>query len=180
MTKLLNYAALAAAILIAFPTGQAWAKHNAQAKATPSAIATPKLLGDFGSWKAALHEEAGKPACYAFAYPSKSQPKLKGRSSVVLSITNRPGERNAVALTAGYAYAPNAEPKLEVGKLSFTLYTAQSSAFAKDGTAVVKAFANAGSVSIHGPAARGDVTDRFSLDGFEKAYAAINKACPDK
>jgi hypothetical protein len=159
--------------------GAAWAKHDAQVSKPAIATTAPKLLGRFGHWQAAIHDEAGKPACYAFAYPDKSHPALKGRGSVVLSVTHRVGERNAVALTAGYQYPANAEPKMMVDKTVFSLYTAQSSAFARNGGAVVQAFDHAGDIAIRGPAARGDVTDHFSLKGFAKAYEAINKACPN-
>ncbi len=79
--------------------------------------------------------------CYAFTRAATSTPPLPGRGDVVLTVTQRPGgARDAVAISAGFAYAPNAEVTLQVEGASLPFYTSQRSAFARDGHAVVGAF----------------------------------------
>lgn len=153
------------------------------AKRPPDRADTPQQLGTFEAWTAATHHEADQLVCYAFARVHRSSAKLPGRGDVILSVTERPSGRDAVALSAGYAYPPGVEVRLQVEKASFVLYTAQRSAFARDGHAVVAAFLKSRSheAEAHGPAPRHtQVADQFSLRGFAQAYAAITKACPAK
>ena len=151
------------------------------AKRPPDRADTPQPLGTFEAWTAATHHEADQLVCYAFTRVHASSAKLPGRGDVILSVTERPSGRDAVALSAGYAYPPAAEARLQVDKASFALYTAQRSALARDGHAVVAAFlkSHAHEAQAHAPAPRHtQITDQFSLRGFAQAYAAITKACP--
>lgn len=133
----------------------------------------------FEDWQAAVHQEAGQTVCYAFTRASASAPKLPGRGDVVLTVTQRPTGRDAVAISAGFNYPPNAEVVMTVEQASLPFYTAHRSAFARDGHAAVAAFARGRAAAAKSPGPRGaPVTDTFSLRGFSAAYAAINKACP--
>jgi hypothetical protein len=95
-------------------------------------------------------------------------------------VTQRPGgARDAVAISAGFAYAANAEVTVQVENTSLPFYTSQRSAFARDGHAAVAAFERGRQAVAKSPAPRDTVvTDTFSLRGFSPAFAAINKACP--
>lgn len=158
------------------------ATHPAPHKTAP-APGAPKSIGKFEDWQAATHEEAGQTVCYAFTRASNSTPALTGRGDVVLTVTQRPTGRDAVAISAGFAYGAGAEVQVQVDQASFPFYTAQRSAFARDGHAVVTAFAKGSRAIAKSPAPRaahGEVTDTFSLRGFGAAYAAIDKACPAK
>ncbi len=161
--------------------------HRAAAPARPAphaaaAAAGPKSIGKFDDWQAATVEQAGQPACYAFTRAASSTPALSGRGDVVLTVTQRASGRDAVAISAGFAYAPNAEVGVQVDQATLPFYTAQRSAFARDGHAAVLAFQKGARAIAKSPAPRGsgDVTDNFSLRGFSAAYAAIDKACPAK
>ena len=140
----------------------------------------PKQIGKFDDWLAATHQEGGQTVCYAFTRASSSAPALPGRGDVVLTVTQRPTGRDAVAISAGFAYAANAEVSVAVDKTELDFYTAQRSAFARDGHAAVQAFLKGRQAVATSPAPRGNVVDNFSLRGFEAAYTAINKACPAK
>jgi invasion protein IalB len=166
---------LLAGLLIGL-AGPAFAQpHQAVAKPVPG----PKKLGAYDDWTAATHQEGGATVCYAFTYPSNSVPKLPGRGEVVLTVTERPTGRDEVALTAGFAYAPNAVVTLQVDQSGYDFYTAQRNAFARDGKAVIVALQKGSSAQARSPAPRdARVVDTFSLRGFSAAYAAINKACP--
>jgi hypothetical protein len=157
-----------------------------QAATPPHAVhpalhpAAPKLIGRFDDWQAATHQEAGQTVCYALTRAAASTPKLPGRGDVVLTVTERPSGRDAVAISAGFAYPANAEVSVKLDQDSLSFYTAQRSAFARDGHAAVEAFMKARQAVARSPSPRGPVTDTFSLRGFSAAYAAIARACPAK
>ena len=138
----------------------------------------PRLIGKYDDWQAAIHQEAGQTVCYALTRAATSAPKLPGRGDVVLTVTERPSGRDAVAISAGFVYPPNAEVAVQIERASQSFYTAQRSAFSRDGHATVEAFARAREAVAKSPSPHGMVTDNFSLRGFSAAYAAIVKACP--
>ena len=141
----------------------------------------PKAIGHFDDWIAATNSEAGQPACYAFVRASHSAPALPGRGEVVLTVTQRPSGRDAVAISAGFLYATNATVAVQVDQTALDFYAAGRSAFARDGHAAAAAFGRGKLVTAHSPGPRKTaVVDTFSLKGFGHAYEAINKACPPK
>ena len=156
--------------------------HKPAAKPAAPAPGAPKPIGKFDDWQAATVEQAGQLACYAFTRAASSSPSMAGRGDVVLTVTQRASGRDAVAISAGFAYQPNAAVTVQVDQTSLDFYTAQRSAFARDGHAAVTAFQKGSKAIAKSPAPRGsgDVTDTFSLKGFSAAYSAIDKACPAK
>lgn len=139
----------------------------------------PQAIGTFEDWTAATNKEGAQTVCYAFTRAHASAPALPGRGDVVLTVTERPSGRDAVAVSAGFTYAANATVKLDVDGTGFDLYTAQRSAFARDGHAVVQAMSHGKQAVARSPGPKGaDVQDTFSLRGFAPAYAAIVKHCP--
>jgi len=148
-------------------------------KPVPHAVG-PKAIGTFENWTAATNKEAGQTVCYAFTRAAASSPAVSGRGDVVLTVTERPSGRDAVAISAGFAYAPNAAATVVVdAQPPLEFYTAQRSAFARDGHAAVQAFLKGRQMVATSPGPKsGKVADSFSLKGFNAAYAAIVKACP--
>lgn len=147
----------------------------------PSSANAPKSIGKFEDWQAATHSEAGQTVCYAFTRVQSSVPALPGRGDVVLTVTQRPSMRDAVAITAGFAYAANAEVTVSVDKTELPFYTSGRSAFARDGHAVTVTFDKGRTAVAKSPGPKGvTVSDTFNLRGFTAAYAAINKTCPPK
>jgi hypothetical protein len=147
-----------------------------------AATNAPKLIGKFDDWKAATHVEAGQTVCYAFTTAQSSVPPVGGRGDVNLTITQRPqATRDAVAISAGFVYAASSVVAVQADTVAMEFYTAQRSAFARDGKAAVQAFLKARQVLARSPNPKGGtVTDQFSTKGLTAAYAAINKACPAK
>lgn len=171
---------LSLALPVAAQTRKPAPAHPAVTHQAPAAAA-PKSIGKFEDWTAATHEESGKTVCYAFVRAESSSPALAGRGSVVLTVAERPGGRDAVAMEAGFAYAANAAVTMQVDQAAFDFYTSQRNAFARDGKALVAAFEKAGRAIARSPGPKNaQVTDTFSLKGFTAAYAAVVKACPAK
>lgn len=141
----------------------------------------PKRIGKWEEWEAATHQEAGQLVCYAFTRPANSAPALAGRGDVVLTVTERAGGRDAVAVAAGFAYPPNTEVEVTSEGVNLPFYTSGRSAFARDGRAAVGLFNRGRQAQLRSPGPRGQaVVDTFGLRGFSQAYAAITKACPAK
>jgi hypothetical protein len=149
--------------------------------APPAKPEGPKLIGRFDDWTAATNSEAGERVCYAFVRAGHSAPAIPGRGDVVLTVTQRPSGRDAVAISAGFPYATNAAVAVQVDQTALDFYAAGRSAFARDGHAAAAAFGRGKQVTAHSPGPRKTaVVDTFSLKGFARAYEAINKACPPK
>jgi hypothetical protein len=159
-------------VILAMPV-VAQAQHKA-------ASAPPRELGKFDDWIAATHGESGQTVCYAFVRAKNSAPAVAGRGDVVLTVTERPAGRDTVAITAGFTYRKDATVTMQVDTTGLDFYTAQTSAFARDGKAAVAAFEKGAQALARSPGPRDGqtVVDTFSLRGFTAAYAAINKACP--
>lgn len=154
---------------------------QAQKPAPAAKPAGPKQIGKFGDWTAATHQEGGGTVCYAFVRAQSSTPALQGRGEVVLTVTQRAGGRDAVAIASGYAYPANAAVAVQVDQTGLDFYTAQRNAFARDGKAAVAAFQKGSRAIARAPGPReGQVTDTFSLSGFGDAYKAIVKECPPR
>ena len=168
---------LTMALLLALPAAAAAPKKTVP-PAHPAATG-PKKIAKFDDWTAATYSESGQTVCYAFTPSQSSAPVLPGRGAVVLTVTERASGRDAVAIEAGFTYAPNATVTLQVDQKGLEFYTSGRDAFARDGKAAVAAF-DKGSRAISRSPEPKEVTDTFSLKGFESAYAAIVKACPPK
>ena len=154
----------------------------AQAKPTkPAPGGGPKSIGKFDDWEAAIHQESGQTACYAFTRAQSSSPAIEGRGKPVLTVTQRATLRDTVAIEAGYTFPANATVTLQVEQTGLDFYTSQRNAFARDGKAVIAAFGHGARAIARGPGPKtGQVTDTFSLKGFAAANAAVLKACPPK
>jgi hypothetical protein len=146
-----------------------------------AAAERPKQIGKFDDWIAATTPESGQTACYAFTRAQSSAPGVPGRGDVVLTVTERASGRDTVAISAGFAYPPNAEVKVVADPTALDFYTSGRSAFARDGKAAVAAFHKARTMVARSPGPHATtVADTFSMRGFSAAYAAIIKACPPK
>lgn len=143
-----------------------------------------KLLGKSGDWESFTYNEKGGKVCYMASQPKRSVGAAKGRGNVFFTITHRTTDKSigVISVDAGFTYKKDAPAELDVGGAKFDLYTTGASAWARNDKAVVAAMLKAkGTVIAHGTPAKGDpVADTFSLDGFAKAYAEINKACEIK
>jgi hypothetical protein len=140
---------------------------------------TPVSLGKFGDWEAATHPEGGVTVCYAYTFVKSSKPVLVGRGRVVLTIAQRPHERDAVAVSLGYQVLPHAGAVVVANGVKLHFYLEGRSAFAPQGAAALAAFRGGRDAVGHFPGPGGVMlADAFSLNGFAGAYAASLKACP--
>jgi hypothetical protein len=146
-----------------------------------AAAQQPARLGEFQTWTAATHQEAGQKVCYAFAR-ARSAEGVSGREpqNVMLLVTHRPNGRDQLAVRFGFPLARGSEPRLIAGTTEHKLYASQDTAFATDGSAVIRSLRGVREIVVRGPGpnGRGEVRDTFPLAGFAAAYEAISRECP--
>lgn len=141
---------------------------------------SPRLLGVFGNWSAAVSRDRGQKLCYAYTAPTRMSHR---RNEVYLSVLHGSAGRNQVGLMAGYRYPRGASVAATVGRTQLPFYADGDAAFARNGVAAVAAFRTGNEAVLRGPRAagrHGTVEDRFSLRGFSAAYAAISRECPPR
>ncbi len=151
--------------------------------ALANAADSAKLLAKSGDWESFTYTEKGGKVCYLASQPKQSVGAAKGRGNVFFTITHRTADKSIgiVSVDAGFAYKKDAPAELDIGGAKFDLYTTGTTAWARNDKAVVAALLKAKTVITHGTPAQGAaVADTFSLNGFAKAYAEINKACDVK
>lgn len=176
---------LVAALLAAMPAAQA-----AKPKKEPPAAAPPnggasttEALGASGSWSAyASRDKAGR-VCYLVGQPQKSDSAGTARKAPSAMVTHRPAENiaNVVSFVEGYSLKEGSEVALEVGDKKFELFTKDDGAWARTAEldrTIVSTLAHAKSAVVKGTPQKGrPTTDVYSLAGFAKALALIDKAC---
>jgi len=147
--------------------------------------AEPQRLGIFGSWQAFATSEQKQPVCYMTLTTHFPKNKKFHRGDALLTITHRPAESSTdvVSYTAGYNYKAASSADLSIGKNSFSLFTAQDTAWSRDVVTdhkLAAAIRSASTLKITGtPAQKGikPQTDTLVLKGAMQAYQAIGKAC---
>jgi invasion protein IalB len=145
--------------------------------ASPAAAQAPERLSTHNDWEVAALTENGRRTCYAFTRAIRSEGAPQGRTAPVVTVTHRPASRDQVALLAGVPFPSAIDVPVEVAPASFQFYTGGTSAFARDGAAVVAAFRRGREAVFRIPAGQGRaaITDRASLRGFSAAYDALNR-----
>ena len=133
------------------------------------------VVSSFQNWTAATYQEPTGTVCYAFARSAAGS-----HPDALLTVVHRPQGRDQVALRIGRSLPRNAEVTVTVGTTNLSFYTAEGTAFARNGRAVVAAFRKGRSAVVKSPSGnnRRTTSDTFSLAGFGPAYAAINRECP--
>lgn len=140
-------------LALALPAAGQTRKPAAPAHPEPAQAAASKL-GDFEDWTAATHQESGQTVCYAFTYAKHSTPMIQGRDRVILTVTERPTGRDAVAISAGINYPQGAAVTVQVETTGLDFYTSQRNAFARDGKAAVAAFVKGSQALARSPGPR--------------------------
>ena len=171
------------------------ASHKASAeKSTGKSAAAPKTakkeqtpaqksLGTFGSWWAYSEGAGDGRVCYAGTRPGKKEGKVAGRRDAYLLVTNRPGQKatGEISLSSGYPFKEGSDAVATIGDKKFKMFTRGDNAWTYDAQAdkaMVGALKAGKQIVVTGTVKTGQVTtDTYSLAGFPKALAAIDKAC---
>ena len=176
---------LAAALLAAMPTAQAAKPKKESPAALPSSrgASTTESLGTSGPWSAYASRDKTGRVCYLVGQPAKSDSAGTTRKAPSAMVTHRPAENiaNVVSFVEGYSLKEGSEVALEIGDKKFELFTKDDGAWARTAEldrTIVSTLAHAKSAVVKGTPQKGrPTTDVYSLAGFAKVLALIDKAC---
>ena len=159
----------------------------APATAAPSADPGPgHVLGTAGSWTAYMAQNKEGKICYIAGQPEKSEPTGMKRKTVMATVTHHTQDQvaNVVSFDEGYPLNEDDQVVLKVGKDKFTLFARDDSAWAATSEldkAIVTALAKEKQAVVRTTPKKGHATiDTYTLAGFAKALALIDKACDVK
>lgn len=166
---------------------QGFARHATQSS-TASASTKPAgsgtaTLGSAGAWSAYASSDKTGRVCYLVGQPQKSESAGVTRTPPSAMVTHRPAENiaNVVSFVEGYALKDGSDVRLEIGDRKFDLFTRGDSAWARTSEldrTIVTTLAQGRTAIVHGISQNGrTTTDTYSLSGFDKALALIDKAC---
>jgi hypothetical protein len=177
----------AAKATAAKPAAAAAVGAGAAAAAKPAQAATgpggASLLTSYGDWGVYTAQTGRSKICYALSQPQDRQPKNVNREPAYLFVSFRPAEnvKNEVALVLGFTAKENGPAEAAVGNASYALLTKAANAWlknpAEEGQAIAT-MARSGTMTVKTQSARGSsLTDRYSLNGFNKALEHARKEC---
>jgi hypothetical protein len=156
-------------------------------EAAPAADPGPaKALGSAGSWTAYLAQNKAGKVCYLVGHPEKSEPAAVKRKAVMAMVTHRTEDHvsNVVSFDEGYALNEGDDVTVEIGAEKFPLFAKDDTAWARTSEldkTIVAALAKGREVVVKGTPKKGRATtDVYSLAGFAKTLALIDKACDVK
>ncbi|HTW53732.1 MAG TPA: invasion associated locus B family protein [Stellaceae bacterium] len=165
------------------------AKKPAAKPASPAATAAnadpgvAKPLGGADSWSAFVAQNKTGKVCYLIGEPEKSEPAGVKRTGAMAMVTHRTADNvsNVVSFDEGYPLNENDDVTVEIGRNKFPLFAKDDTAWARtselDKTIVVT-LAKEKEAIVKGTPVKGHPTvDTYSLAGFSKALALIDKAC---
>jgi hypothetical protein len=189
MTK--NWRPLLGAIcLVLVPVGTALAatKIKTPAATAQAPVADPgaaKPLGSDGAWTAYLAQNKAGKVCYLVGVPEKTDPAVK-RKTVMAMVTHRTEDNvsNVVSFDAGYPLSESNDVIVELGSEKYPLFAKDDTAWARTSDldkTIVAGLAKEKQAIVKGTPKKGrTTTDIYSLAGFSKALALIDKACDIK
>jgi hypothetical protein len=138
-----------------------------------------------GAWKAERKGKGKSKICYIVSFPRKKEGKYTRRDPTYLVVAHRPGERvfNEVSVEAGYDYKPDSIVTAQIDRnQTYKLFTRDGNAWPTNPAAdkvMVTAMKRGRTLVLKGTSSRGTpTTDTYSLSGFTRALAKVDKDCP--
>jgi hypothetical protein len=191
MTKICLW--LLGALCLALTPASAAVAAKPKSKPSPSAAPAPnadpgpaKSLGSAGSWTAYLAQNRAGKVCYLVGQPEKSEPAGMKRGAVMAMVTDRTQDNvsNVVSFDEGYPLNEDDDVIVELGRDKFPLFAKDDTAWARSADldrSIVAALTREKQVVVKATPKKGHpTTDTYSLTGFAKALALIDKACDVK
>ena len=140
-----------------------------------SAQIAVESLGDYGHWFSQSFVKSGKPVCYMYSVPDKDI-----SSFLVVSETKDDNSVGTVNLEVKSGIKSDNKVIVKVdNKHTFTLVPVGNKAWSdKEDDKIIEAFKKGALAKVMYLTPDGnEVTEIYSLSGFTKAKAAIDKAC---
>ena len=153
--------------------------------AAAPAFAEPVQMLVEKDWGAYRYDNDGSRICFVSSVPTTSKGKYdpKNRGDTRIFVSHGPGkvERDVVQVIAGYRYKAQSDVTLSIDGKSFKLFTLEDRAYAEseeDDRRIIVQMKRGNKMTIIGTSSRGTkTTDTYSLAGFTKTKAVIDKTC---
>jgi hypothetical protein len=158
-------------------------KQPAAPSQLPRTTTAVQRLGVFGGWSAYTFKAHSGQVCYVLGFPVKREPPSGKRKAAVMMVTHRPQEHvtDVVSLDEGYRFKEGSDASLDIDGTKFDLFTKADTAWSRTADldkAIVTAMAKGSHAAIEGTPQKGPpISDTYSLAGFGRALALIDKAC---
>ena len=151
----------------------------------PTAFAEPVEMLVSKNWGAYRYDNNDSRICFVSSVSTKSKGKddPKNRGDIRVFVSHGPGkaERDVVQVIAGYRYKPQSDVSLTIDGKAFKLFTIEDRAYAEseeDDRRIIVLMRRGSRMTIVGTSSRGTkATDTYSLSGFTKTKAVIDKTC---
>ena len=151
----------------------------------PTVFAEPVEMLVSKKWGAYRYDNNGSRICFVSSVPTKSRGKYdpKNRGDIRVFVSHGPGnaERDVVQVIDGYRYKPQSDVSLTIDGKSFKLFTIEDRAYAEseeDDRRMITLMKRGSRMTVVGISSRGTkTTDTYSLSGFTKTKAVIDKTC---
>ena len=148
--------------------------------------AEPKKLEDFKDWSVYKKDTDAGRVCFMSSVPKKLRGDYNraNRGDTRIFISHGPGksERDVVSVIAGYRYLNQSTVTFEIDKRKTPLFTLENRAWSQgpeDDQKLIVAMKRGAKLIITGTSSRNNKTvDEYSLSGFTKAKAFLDRACP--
>ncbi|MBL6596195.1 MAG: hypothetical protein ISP43_05115 [Candidatus Puniceispirillum sp.] len=149
------------------------------------AISDPVEMLVEKDWGAYRYDSDGSRICFVSSVPTKSEGKYdpKNRGDMRVFVSHGPGkaERDVVQVIAGYRYKSQSDVTLTIDGKKFKLFTLEDRAYAEseeDDRRIIVLMKRGAKMTVVGTSSRGTkTTDTYSLSGFTKTKAVIDKTC---
>jgi hypothetical protein len=170
-------------LLLAVPGQAQTVKKGAPAKHPVATTSPTRRLGVVDGWSAYTYREKSGQVCYLAADPRRTEPASMKRKPATAMVTHRPEEHvaNVVSFVEGYPLKEGSDASLDIDGTKFDLFTKGDTAWSRTADTdktIVEAMAKGKQAVIKAAPQKGAATtDTYSLSGFGKALALIDKAC---
>ena len=146
--------------------------------------AKTKFIGTHKDWTAYSNKEKNSKTCFIASEPLKSSGKYNksNRGKTYVFVTNvKNGTNHEISVVAGFNYKKNTKVKFTIDKNTTLLFPIDDRAWSespKIDKILVRKMKKGNKLIIEGTSSPGNlVTDHYSLSGFTKALALIDKNC---
>ena len=146
--------------------------------------AKTKSIGSFKAWKAYTSMIEKNKTCFIASEPNKSTGKYerKNRGKTYVFVTNVKGSTNhEVSVVAGFNYKKNSEVIFTIDGQKTKMFPVEDRAWSESSKidrSLARLMKKGKELTVTGISSPGNfIKDYFSLSGFTKALALIDKSC---
>lgn len=148
------------------------------------ALAKPVEMDSFKDWSVYRDDSGAERICYMSSEPKKLRGDYdrnnRGETRVFVSHFGK-SDRNVVSVLAGYKYQKQSDVTFNIDGKETVLFTQDNRAYSfneADDATLVTGMKRGSKLTVTGISSRGNKTiDEYSLSGFTKAKALLDKLC---